>query len=761
MNDSGHSSRESAIPDVHRFDQRVTDSDIMNPAQGQQGQPQGQPGAGAQQQQQPPRPPMYQPQQIRSLPLLSEEEKTKYEQGLRGLWNKANSSPAGSPDQNAARMKIIEFSRMLITKIQQRRLNNQQQQQQQQQAQPGQQQPGQQQPGQTPVRPPSIPQQQQQQQRPQPPQAQQAQQPQGQAQGQAAQQQQQQPPAQQPQQQQKKLEQAATSAANAAQGEGAPASASGPASNAAAPANAAPAPAQRLKFPDHILQHMNKLTIRTPMSLAGKSPPEIAKWTEEMRERYGRALWTMENAKGKIAGIDKHIKDRAASPNPLKEEDLRQLNQRKEQQVKLYGEALKWVENFRKSQEALQPNAQQGGQTGASGTAPVTSAQPGAGAPATPANAAPARPQPPNQGAAGTPVNAALEAAKNQQQMSAANRASPANGTPAPQQAQGQPRPTPPNAAQPTQPPPQAQPQAQKTEQAHPPPVNTALASTMAAQAQAQAQASGAQQQGAARVQTPQSSTPVTAAGPTRALSHSAAMSLANQRAAGSTPGSAPVQGQQPGAGTPTSGTGPLNASAVQQQGHPHAHPTQQTGIQAKMPIPKQLPEKATAVPQGVSLGGGVSAGRPTMSQGTGTLGGVMNQPPVARIPAYNHDAEGDHVLSKKKLDELVRQVCGGTGEGQEGNLLAPDVEENILNMADSFVDNVLHSACRNAKERGSKVLEIRDIQLILERTYNIRVPGYSSDELRTVRKVQPSPGWIAKMSAVQAAKVMPGKGEL
>jgi transcription initiation factor TFIID subunit 12 len=80
--------------------------------------------------------------------------------------------------------------------------------------------------------------------------------------------------------------------------------------------------------------------------------------------------------------------------------------------------------------------------------------------------------------------------------------------------------------------------------------------------------------------------------------------------------------------------------------------------------------------------------------------------------------------------------------------------------LADSFVDNVLHTACRNAKERGSKVLEIRDIQLVLERTYNIRIPGYSSEELRTVRKIQPSPAWITKMSAVQAAKVMPGKGD-
>lgn len=159
-----------------------------------------------------------------------------------------------------------------------------------------------------------------------------------------------------------------------------------------------------------------------------------------------------------------------------------------------------------------------------------------------------------------------------------------------------------------------------------------------------------------------------------------------------------------------------------------------------------------------------------------------MGQPAIPRIPAYSHEAEGDHVLSKKKLDELVRQVCGGAAEDQDGNMLSPEVEEvrhnlltfhyipyepvlthilqSILTMADSFIDNVLNSACRNAKERGSKVLEIRDLQLVLERTYNIRVPGYSSDELRTVRKIQPSANWIAKMSAVQAAKVMPGKGE-
>jgi transcription initiation factor TFIID subunit TAF12 len=59
---------------------------------------------------------------------------------------------------------------------------------------------------------------------------------------------------------------------------------------------------------------------------------------------------------------------------------------------------------------------------------------------------------------------------------------------------------------------------------------------------------------------------------------------------------------------------------------------------------------------------------------------------------------------------------------------------------------------------RESPQLDIRDIQVILERNYNIRIPGYASDEVRTVRKIVPAPGWAAKMNAVNAAKVMGGK---
>lgn len=80
--------------------------------------------------------------------------------------------------------------------------------------------------------------------------------------------------------------------------------------------------------------------------------------------------------------------------------------------------------------------------------------------------------------------------------------------------------------------------------------------------------------------------------------------------------------------------------------------------------------------------------------------------------------------------------------------------------MADDFVDDVITQACRLAKLRPSSSLEIRDIQLVLERNYNMRISGFATDDLRTVKKPQPTQGWLQKMTAIQAAKVTQGRTE-
>jgi transcription initiation factor TFIID subunit 12 len=76
-------------------------------------------------------------------------------------------------------------------------------------------------------------------------------------------------------------------------------------------------------------------------------------------------------------------------------------------------------------------------------------------------------------------------------------------------------------------------------------------------------------------------------------------------------------------------------------------------------------------------------------------------------------------------------------------------------------VDTVISNACKLSKLRESPQLDIRDLQLVLERNYNIRIPGYASDEVRTVRRLLPAAGWTQKMNAVQAAKVMGGKPDI
>ncbi|EAT89765.1 hypothetical protein HBH56_019360 [Parastagonospora nodorum] len=221
----------------------------------------------------------------------------------------------------------------------------------------------------------------------------------------------------------------------------------------------------------------------------------------------------------------------------------------------------------------------------------------------------------------------------------------------------------------------------------------------------------------------PQSATS-NAPGPPVPLSHQAAVSAANR-----------------------SYTDPQRTGTPLQQGQGNFGNREREQLNnPKMPIPRHL---NVTSPAPVHMG----QARPTMSGPTNGAPGPMGQPVIPRPPPFQLEGEGDRVLSKRKLDELVRQVTGGSEEA-----LTSEVEEAVLQLADDFVDNVISSACKLSKLRESPQLDIRDLQLILERNYNIRIPGYASDEVRTVRKVVPATGWVEKMKAVNAAKVMGGK---
>ncbi|PWW78258.1 hypothetical protein C7212DRAFT_200463 [Tuber magnatum] len=183
-----------------------------------------------------------------------------------------------------------------------------------------------------------------------------------------------------------------------------------------------------------------------------------------------------------------------------------------------------------------------------------------------------------------------------------------------------------------------------------------------------------------------------------------------------------------------------------------NVHPTQTTRDTPQehcLPIPKNL---AVAAPQPIA----VPAARPTLSGGMNSSGNqMMSAPAITKQPAFEFDEGGMGLLSKRKLEELVKQI-------DPEERLDPDVEEAVLELVDEFIDSIATSACKMAKLRGSDTLDLKDVQIILERNWNIRIPGYAADEIRTVRKFHPAPGYHHKMGALAAMKQLAqtsGKG--
>lgn len=145
---------------------------------------------------------------------------------------------------------------------------------------------------------------------------------------------------------------------------------------------------------------------------------------------------------------------------------------------------------------------------------------------------------------------------------------------------------------------------------------------------------------------------------------------------------------------------------------------------------------------------------RPSLTGGSAMNATALNTPIMTKLPPYEVDTE--RVMSKRKLRELVKSV--GIDEGDGETVIDGDVEELLLDLADDFVSNVTGFACRLAKHRKSDNLETRDIQLHLERNWNIRIPGYSADEIRSTRKWNPTQTYNQKMQAINSEKAVSAK---
>ncbi|KAJ5967350.1 hypothetical protein N7501_003598 [Penicillium viridicatum] len=454
------------------------------------------------------------------------------------------------------------------------------------------------------------------------------------------------------------------------------------------------------------------------------TPEQVQTWIPEARLRYGIALQKQEVGRARMADLRSSYAQRQAQGN-MSQEEMQEFKNRQLAAEKLFREGSEFLNKFKEQQESFKIQSQQNPQNQAM-----------------------------NQAAqANTPVN--LNQAPVAPPVSAQNVQNPQAGTAGNAMQSGQPQPPAPhtinsavNAARQTAMSPSAsqpgQPPSAQSAGNTPVPISAPLPQVQRPQPPSQQGTPGGQVTFSQNPH-PDGSTPTPPGppqqvnqGPPRPLSHQAAISQAAQTYTNSTPQQQSMNQQ----------------AQVNQQAHPQGYlanrPGETPNRNTNMAIPKNL---HVSTPEPVSMPGS----RPSLSGGPshGAMG-MMGQPAIQKHPGYVLEGEGQRVLSKKMLDILVRQVTGGG----EGEMLTPDAEEFILQMADDFVDEVITQACRLAKLRPSSTLELRDIQLVLERNYNMRISGFSTDDLRTVKKPQPTQGWTQKMSAIQAAKVTQGKNE-
>ncbi|KAF2115494.1 transcription initiation factor TFIID subunit A-domain-containing protein [Lophiotrema nucula] len=460
-----------------------------------------------------------------------------------------------------------------------------------------------------------------------------------------------------------------------------------------------------------IIRHVQNFTYHLPPQGPQAGTPDGDHKLKELRNSYLMALNKQEKSTHRVKAYQNMIEQRNKGGQDVPPELLSQKTQAEQE----YANAKRYVEEFRRrqaqwKQEHEQRKMSQSGQGG-----PGPQQQP---PPPGPPQAQPQQPQQPQQTLKQEP-----QVKVEQQQMhplpGSVQQQQPNVQAPSVTQNQQPVRPPPaPHSQSMPQPNQFAQPGQPHAQQPPRPQINPAQAN---AHAHAQQQTNSPHPQSAA-----------SATGQPVPLTHQAAVNAAQRSYSNTEPQrtSTPLQGHG-------GNFHPPGSREREQLNNP------------KMPIPRTL---NVTTPQPVSMG----QARPTMSGPTNGAPGPMGQPVINKFPQFQLEGEGDRVLSKRKLDELVRQVTGGS-EDQ----LTPEVEEAVLQLADDFVDTVISSACKLSKLRESPSLDIRDIQLVLERNYNIRIPGYASDEIRTVRKLVPAPGWTQKMNAVQAAKVMGGKTDI
>ncbi|CAO2824068.1 unnamed protein product [Amaranthus hypochondriacus] len=140
-------------------------------------------------------------------------------------------------------------------------------------------------------------------------------------------------------------------------------------------------------------------------------------------------------------------------------------------------------------------------------------------------------------------------------------------------------------------------------------------------------------------------------------------------------------------------------------------------------------------------LGPSSRASQPSANQQNVRVQGLANQGPprigqasIARSGALDGSNAAEiskacsTILGKRNIKEILNQI-------DPSGKLHPEAEDALIDIAEDFIDSITSFACLLAKHRKSNMLEAKDILFHIDRDWNMTLPGFGGDEVRTYKK--------------------------
>lgn len=163
-------------------------------------------------------------------------------------------------------------------------------------------------------------------------------------------------------------------------------------------------------------------------------------------------------------------------------------------------------------------------------------------------------------------------------------------------------------------------------------------------------------------------------------------------------------------------------ASSTQQSQQPptSASPQEQYGQQP----PQSRIQQSLANQQQITRAQGSGVQRPHAV--------VPSTPTHPGVPSRTANAEAEEtcnrILRKRSIQELVAQI-------DPSQKFDPEIDDILVDAVDDFVESIANFGVSLTKHRKSTTLEAKDILIPLERHWNIALPGFSGDEIKTYKK--------------------------